>query len=225
MNNKQTNNDRDKLFSGLKQTQSIPNSSIQPTQSTDNDSRQQQLLERKQKSTQVLQQCRSELLETRDIGTESLTKMNEQGEKLNKIEKDLRGINENLNTSEYILRGMQGYGSSFLNLFRSPTKEAPINGPTKSPLSKPEPQKPGLLGNLFGKKQEQQTQQQNHYDDPEQDAILDDMSNILKDLQGIGNELNKEIKKQDVVIDRITTQTDRATDRIKKQRVDMTKIS
>lgn len=131
------------------------------------------------------------LVATKDLGINNLSELQKQGEQLQNINNDINKINQNMTVSERLLRKMESFNP--FNTLWNKVEPAPVPVPIDINVIK------------------------NQINTIENNELIDD--NILKslnELKNIANDTTEELERQNIQLDNINADTNRAQDKIEK---------
>ena len=183
--------------------------------------------------------------ESEKVGVATAEELYQQREQLLTIEKKLDGIDSTLQTSERHIRGIKSVFGGIRN--RISRKKDSIYSAVKSGSSSIQPNEcpngrsnsknlgpsQDPRGGLFesklspkpeGEPSKPKIEKSSNETDKILNENLDQMSVRLKDLKGLGLELNEEIKGQNQILDRMATKTTNTDLRIQGQNAEMKRI-
>lgn len=147
------------------------------------------------------------LEESRELGSETMITVYEQGWKIDNINHKLDEIDDNIKESNRLLRGIKSFMSAFIN------KVTPSRKKRKKPVvSQSMPNLPQSQGVVPSSDEENET------DVPKSraDECLDRMSDLLSDLHQMGLELNDELSVQNEKLDEINKKAEDENEDITK---------
>lgn len=191
------------------------------------------------REAQLLASTVKSLAEADQISTHTLSALNAQTEQLKRIQAETEAIDQNLNQSEYYLRGLKPWGW-VKNLFRKEPPAAPERapaGPSSSSSGRPAsagssaPASKGaarLLANEARRKQEARAEAAATGGSKrgEQDAVdraFDQIDGMLDGLKVKSSEINRTLQQHNEMLPEITQSVDKNQERINKQQAELKK--
>jgi len=163
-------------------------------------------------------------VETEEISAATAEVINAQGEQINNIARNSDKIEENLNTSEWLIRGLKGWGGRIANAFSGPQK--PVDSVAeKYPSYMPrEALKLVSSGTNDQAPSDMRTSHQTAIEttskpefDQEVDKQLDQISNVLGGIHARSLEISDSIARQVKTVEAVDRSMDRSNDRMRKQ--------
>lgn len=180
-------------------------------------------------SSHLSEEALSILHQTRETGANTLRELERQGTQLKNMESKLNKIEENVTTSERILRKMGSIFGGIENAFSSGPKfiqlssSAPSSNQTQNNSNIPSSNHSSFSPHFFSNaKHENCTSASSPVSQKNKDEVdrdLDEMSKILKELKEMGIAMDKELASQSNSISIIEESVDRNSSRIKKANV------
>eukprot|EP00164_Ancoracysta_twista_P001851 GFYU01002432.1.p1 GENE.GFYU01002432.1~~GFYU01002432.1.p1 ORF type:complete len:275 (-),score=44.09 GFYU01002432.1:106-849(-) len=166
-------------------------------------------------------------------GAATMVQLHSQTEQIKRVGDDLDAIDENLKTSDRLIRGIESIGGSMMNWFSKGkrTKSDPTIQPTmpgssgsQGPIGGVQPTASGAHAGPSGSNQEPefttkvygQNATLNDYIQ-EQDKQLDQLSGMLGNLKNMGVAMGGELDKQSQMIDQVDAKVDHVGDKLKGQ--------
>jgi hypothetical protein len=168
----------------------------------------------KQKELEIIK----ELTRLEESSLNSTLLLQKQGEQLNKMQKDVQVINENLTVSEKIVKGMRGF-VSFLFTGTKKAEQTIEKNKDKFDLNK-EQIKEQIIEKTYVKTQEQNKEKEQN----KEITNLDIMSNNLEKIKQNVYEQKNILDVQNKTLDKINDEADKANQRIKKLNRNIKKI-
>ena len=164
-----------------------------------------------QEILKTLKSINQSAAETDEVSSATAEVVSAQGEQIDNINRNTKKIQENLNTTEWLIRGMKSWGGRLQNALYGPSSDRyPSEVLRQQPanLEKP-PSKPSSY-----------TNQKSDFDH-EVDNHLDNISNVLGGIHARSLELQQEISRQVNTLENADKSIERSNDRIRKQHHDI----
>lgn len=164
--------------------------------------------------------------ETEKISAATAAVINAQGEQINNIAKNADKIEENLNTSEWIIRGLKGWGGRIANSFSGPSKtvdSAAEKYPSYMPREAVRPMSQNVANSVNGQQTVNETYRKSDFDQ-EVDQQLDHISNVLGGIHARSLEISDSISRQVKTVEAVDRSMDRSHDRMRKQHEDIKRL-
>ncbi|KAH3758688.1 synaptosomal-associated protein 25 [Pelomyxa schiedti] len=174
--------------------------------------------------------------ETRVCGAQTLSTLRDQGEQLERANKKMDKINNDITTADWLVRNMQSIPGALWNYCTGPPtpKNPPLpqasathsttkfsaTSATPSAIATPSPYSTPSTTSTGSYRAQATAQPQTYvssaYDDPALDARLDTLHNILTDLKEIGQEAGDELDHHNKLIGTLEHKVDNANARLSK---------
>lgn len=162
--------------------------------------------------------------ETNEIAQHAAEQLNCQTEQLEHIDRDADDVAHNLDTSQYLIRGMKSWWGSVVQMFTSPPTNSAVrppgavDGATRiSPSSIPSTA-------LQTSAPENTSKTSSSAYDPEMSQDLDSLSGMLTELHSRAVEMGHTISKHNVKLDTVQDKVDRNAVRMTKQKRDIDQL-
>jgi len=143
-----------------------------------------------------------------------------QGDQIDNIARNADKIEKNLNTSEWLIKGLKGWGGRIANLISGPaaTEGVTVKYPTYLPRD-------ALQGtHSVPNRSEGSLLQPTSEFDLEVDKQLDSISNALGNIHARSLELSNSIARQVHVVEAVDRSIEKSNDRIKRQHQDIKRL-
>jgi hypothetical protein len=163
--------------------------------------------------------------ETDKISSATAEVINAQGGQIDNIARNVDKIDENLNTSEWLIRGLKGWGGRLANAFSSGPQKSDSSIASKYPSYMPS--EAVDLAKNEKTKQTASIESQKALDPPrsefdtEVDRQLDQISNVLGGIHAKSLAISDSISRQVKTVEAVDQSLARSGDRIKKQHNDI----
>ena len=135
-----------------------------------------------------------------------------QGEQIDNINRNAQKVQENLNTSEWLIRGMKSWGGRIQNALYGPSSD-------RYPSEIAKGLSPGVPRENIHTAPSSQTAKPDF--DQQFENHLDNISNVLGGIHARSLELHHEIARQVHTVDSVDKSLQRSNDRIRKQHNDI----
>ena len=164
--------------------------------------------------------------ETDKISAATAEVINAQGEQINNIARNADKVEENLNTSEWIIRGLKGWGGRIANSFSGPSK--PVDSvaekyPAYMPREAVKPASNNSQTPVYNDRVTAETYPKSEFDQ-EVGKQLDHISNVLGGIHARSLEISDSISRQVKTVEAVDRSMDRSHDRMRKQHYDIKKF-
>jgi septal ring factor EnvC (AmiA/AmiB activator) len=161
-------------------------------------------------------------VETDQISAQTAEVINAQGEQINNIARNADKIEENLNTSDRLIRGFKGWSGRLANFISGPptTSESSTGEKYPSYMPKAALGPPQSVAPPATRPQTASVKPANEFDQ-EMDKQLDQISNVLCNIHARSLELSDSIARQVETVESVDRSIDKSNDRIKKQHEDI----
>lgn len=163
--------------------------------------------------------------ETDKISSATAEVINAQGEQIDNIARNADKIDENLNTSEWLIRGLKGWGGRLANAFSSGPQKSDESIASKYPSYMPS-EAIGTMNNerrtqaSSGEAQKTSEPARSEFD-TEVDRQLDQISHVLGGIHAKSLAISDSISRQVKTVEAVDHSLARSGDRIKKQHNDI----
>jgi methyl-accepting chemotaxis protein len=167
--------------------------------------------------------------ETDKISAATAEVLNAQGEQIDNIARNANKIEENLNTSERLIRGLKSWGGRIANTFTSgPEKNSEPLSSSKYPSYLPkealEPSGQSMQKDSPEDSVAISANSKRSEFDLEVDKQLDHISNVLGGIHARSLEISDSIARQVKTVESVDRSIDRSNDRMRKQHDDIRKL-
>ena len=151
--------------------------------------------------------------ETEQISSATATLVDAQGEQIDNTARHAETIASNLSTSDWLIRGLQGWKGRLANVFSGPD-----NGPNKLPAYMPSGSVvTNDVARNMSSKEILQPQIHKTGFDQELDTNLDSISSAIGNIKARSLQLNESINKQINTVQSVEESIDKSKERIGKQ--------
>ena len=164
--------------------------------------------------------------ETDQVSAATAEVINAQGEQINNIARNADTIEENLNTSEWLIRGLKGWGGRIANAFSSgPQAPASSTYPSYMPREAIQPASSrDLLPTKDDAANQPETRLSKSEFDQEVDKQLDQISNVLGGIHARSLEISESISRQVKTVEAVDQSIDKSHDRMRRQHEDIKRL-
>mmetsp|Transcript_58350 Transcript_58350/g.143141 ORF Transcript_58350/g.143141 Transcript_58350/m.143141 type:complete len:225 (+) Transcript_58350:117-791(+) len=191
----------------------------------------QEVLVKASQNSEKIRQMVRETEQTRQIGAETLTVLDQQTEQLKRIHGDVDKIEENLNFADRTIRGMESIWGSVRNMVARPVSAVKTSVTESIKLDKATARTPAgaaaqrapvpAAASRPAAAAQQKTygedwQGKLHKLEDEQDKDLDTLSGLVGQLKSMGTDMGVALKGQTQSIERLSDRTDTVDARLAK---------
>jgi hypothetical protein len=159
----------------------------------------------------TLQSINKTAVETDEISAATAEVISAQGEQIQNIARNADKIEENLNTSEWLIRGIKGFGGRVANMLGGPEK---VKNPTAAPAD--ESSNSSLKASTAGGNASTCSGTKGTFDS-EMDRQLDQISSVLGNIHARSLELSDNISRQVKTVEAVDSSLERSKDRMQQQ--------
>ena len=168
----------------------------------------------------TLQSINRTAVETDEVSAATAEVVNAQGEQIRSIAKNADKIEENLNTSEWLIRGLKGMTGRIANVFSGPSTETANTAGLVRDSADPTM---GVAPQQTSSSKSFATSQQTSFDQQMNDH-LDQISNVLGNIHARSLELSHSIASQVQTVEAVDASLARSNDRIANQHRDIKRL-
>lgn len=160
-------------------------------------------------------------VETDQISAHTAEAINAQGEQINNIARNADKIEDNLNTSDRLIRGLKGWSGRIANFISGPPTTSESSTGEKYPSYMPKAALGSQSVTASSPRPQTATVKPANEFDQEMDKQLDQISNVLGNIHARSLELSDSIARQVQTVESVDRSIDKSNDRIKKQHEDI----